>query len=223
MLKNSFVFAAFSGEEEGLVGSEVFVQNSITKPYRPENVVAYINLDMEGCCGGLAASDENFSLHDRLRSAAERLGYDLEYTPLIGASDHASWLRRRVPAISVGPTDLGPFHTTSTSPPSPIRPAAAGLPDRLDSKRPRSTSRSASRRSASSRLAITARTSSAFRCRSSTSRALQRSAAPAPTRRRGRIASTSPRASAAAQGMGARMRSSRSSAAAQRRAARMTS
>src|SRR5439155_25263573 len=64
MLKNSFVFAAFSGEEEGLVGSEVFVQNSITKPYRPENVVAYINLDMEGCCGGLAASDENFSLHD---------------------------------------------------------------------------------------------------------------------------------------------------------------
>jgi len=118
MLKNSFVFAAFSGEEEGLVGSEVFVQNSITKPYRPENVVAYINLDMEGCCGGLAASDENFSLHDRLRSAAERLGYDLEYTPLIGASDHASWLRRRVPAISVGPTDLGPFHTTGDTPAS---------------------------------------------------------------------------------------------------------
>ena len=118
MLKNSFVFAAFSGEEEGLVGSEVFVQNSITKPYRPENVVAYINLDMEGCCGGFAASDENFSLHDRLRSAAERLGYDLEYTPLIGASDHASWLRRRVPAISVGPTDLGPFHTTGDTPAS---------------------------------------------------------------------------------------------------------
>jgi len=112
MLKNSFIFAAFSGEEEGVVGSEVFVQSSITKPYRPENVVAYINLDMEGCCGGLAASDENFSLHDRLRSAAERLGYDLQYTPLAGSSDHASWLRRRVPAISLGPTQLGPFHTT---------------------------------------------------------------------------------------------------------------
>jgi Zn-dependent M28 family amino/carboxypeptidase len=116
MLKNSFVFAAFSGEEEGLVGSEVFVQSSITRPYRPENVVAYINLDMEGCCGGLAASDENFSLHDRLRAAADRLGYDLEYTPLGGASDHASWLRRRVPAINVGPTDLGPFHTTGDTP-----------------------------------------------------------------------------------------------------------
>jgi len=112
MLKNSFIFAAFSGEEEGLIGSEVFVQNSITKPYRPENVVAYVNLDMEGCCGGLAASDENFALHDRLRAAAERLGYDLEYAPLAGSSDHATWLRRRVPAISIGPTELGPFHTT---------------------------------------------------------------------------------------------------------------
>jgi hypothetical protein len=116
MLKNSFIFAAFSGEEEGLVGSEVFVQASITKPYRPENVVAYLNLDMEGCCGGLAASDENFSLHDRVKAAADRLGYDLQYTPLVGSSDHASWLRRRVPAISVGPTELGPFHTTGDTP-----------------------------------------------------------------------------------------------------------
>jgi hypothetical protein len=112
MLKNSFVFAAFSGEEEGLIGSEVFVQSSITKPYRPENVVAMINLDMEGCCGGLAASDENFSLHDRMKAAADRLGYDLQYTPALGTSDHFSWIRRRVPAITVGPVGLGPFHTT---------------------------------------------------------------------------------------------------------------
>ena len=34
-------------------------------------VVAFVNLDMEGCCGGLAASDENFSLHDRMKAAAE--------------------------------------------------------------------------------------------------------------------------------------------------------
>jgi peptide/nickel transport system permease protein len=115
MLKNSFVFAAFSGEEEGLVGSEVFVQSSITKPYRPENVVAMINLDMEGCCGGLAASDENFALHDRMKAAADRLGYDLQYTPPVGTSDHFSWIRRRVPAITVGPVGLGPFHTTGDS------------------------------------------------------------------------------------------------------------
>ncbi len=112
ILKNSFIFVAFAGEEEGLVGSEVFVQNSITKDWRPDNVVAFINLDMNGCCGGLAASDEVFALHDRLKNAADRLGYSLEYTPRIGTSDHFSYLRRRVPAITVGPTEVGPFHTT---------------------------------------------------------------------------------------------------------------
>jgi Zn-dependent M28 family amino/carboxypeptidase len=116
MLKNSFIFVAFAGEEEGLVGSELFVQNSITKAYRPDNVVAFVNLDMEGCCGGLAASDEVFALHDRFKNAAERLGYTLDYTPNVGTSDHFSYLRRRVPAITVGPTDLGAFHTPGDSP-----------------------------------------------------------------------------------------------------------
>ncbi len=111
LLKNSFIFTAFAGEEEGLIGSEVFVQNSITKPYRPDNVVAFVDLDMEGCCGQLAASDEVFALHDRLKNAADRLGYDLGYTPAVGGSDHATYLRRRVPAIMVGPTELGAFHT----------------------------------------------------------------------------------------------------------------
>src|SRR5581483_5483854 len=44
MLKNSFIFAVFAGEEEGLVGSEVFAQRSITTPYRPDNIVAFVNL-----------------------------------------------------------------------------------------------------------------------------------------------------------------------------------
>ena len=57
---------------------------------------------MEGCCGGLAASDENFELHQRVKSAADRLGYDLDYTPGIGGSDHVTFLRRRVPAVMNG-------------------------------------------------------------------------------------------------------------------------
>jgi Zn-dependent M28 family amino/carboxypeptidase len=112
LLGNSFIFVGFAGEEEGLVGSEMFVQHSITRDWRPDNVVAFVNLDMNGCCGGLAASDEVFALHDRLKNAAERLGYSLDYTPPIGTSDHFSYLRRRVPAITVGPTEVGPFHTT---------------------------------------------------------------------------------------------------------------
>jgi ABC-type dipeptide/oligopeptide/nickel transport system permease subunit len=128
MLKNSVIFAAFAGEEEGFVGSEIFVQNSITKPYRPDNVVAFVNLDMEGCCGPLAASDENFALHDRLKAAADRLGYDLQYVPPIGSSDQVTYVRRRVPAIMVGPSDVGAFHTPGDTPQSidPKRLRAAG-------------------------------------------------------------------------------------------------
>jgi hypothetical protein len=91
LLRNSVIFAAFAGEEEGLLGSEAFVARSVTTPYRADNVVAFINLDMTGCCGGLAASDESFALHDRLRGAAERLGYDLDYTPRFGGSDHLTY------------------------------------------------------------------------------------------------------------------------------------
>ena len=116
MLQNSVIFVMFSGEEEGLIGSEAFVSNSVTTPYRPDNVVAFINLDMTGCCGGLAASDENFTLHQRVKSAAERLGYDLDYTPGFGGSDHFAFLRRRVPAVMIGGTEFGPFHTTGDLP-----------------------------------------------------------------------------------------------------------
>ena len=116
MLKNSVIFVAFAGEEEGLVGSEAFMANSVTTPYRADNVVAFIDLDMEGCCGGLAASDENFELHQRVKSAADRLGYDLDYTSGIGGSDHVTFLRRRVPAVMISGTDLGPFHTVGDTP-----------------------------------------------------------------------------------------------------------
>jgi hypothetical protein len=126
MLKNSVIFVAFSGEEEGLIGSEAFVSNSVTTPYRPDNVVAFINLDMDGCCGGLAASDENFALHQRLRSAAERLGYDLAYAS--GNSDHFAFLRRRVPAVMVSGTEVGAFHTYGDTPATvdPARLRASG-------------------------------------------------------------------------------------------------
>jgi peptide/nickel transport system permease protein len=116
MLKNSVVFVAFSAEEIGLVGSEGFLSYSVTTPFRADNVVAFINLDMEGCCGDLAASDENFALHQRLKSAAERLGYGLSYTPATGGSDHFTYLRRRVPAVMISGTEVGPFHTVGDTP-----------------------------------------------------------------------------------------------------------
>jgi Zn-dependent M28 family amino/carboxypeptidase len=122
------VFVAFSGEEIGLVGSEGFLSYSVTTPFRVDNIIAFINLDMEGCCGGLAASDENFALHQRLRSSAERLGYDLDYTSGVGGSDHFTYLRRRVPAVMVAGTEVGPFHTVRDTPETvdPARLRASG-------------------------------------------------------------------------------------------------
>ncbi len=128
MLKNSVIFVAFAGEEEGLIGSDAFLANAVTQPYRAENIVAFINLDMDGCCGGLAASDESFELHQRLRSAADRLGYDLDYPSGIGGSDHFTFLRRRVPAVMLTGTEVGPFHTVGDTPTTvdPARLRASG-------------------------------------------------------------------------------------------------
>ena len=113
LLKSSVVFVAFAGEEEGLVGSEYFANHSLTTPLRPANVLAFVNLDVSGCCGNeLAASDENFAMHARLANAADRLGYTLGYTPSVGGSDHLSYTRRGVPASILSWTDFGGFHTS---------------------------------------------------------------------------------------------------------------
>jgi hypothetical protein len=115
-------------ERDEEIGSEGFVSYSVTTPFRADNVIAFINLDMQGCCGDLAASDENFALHQRLKSAAERLGYGLTYAPGVGGSDHFTYLRRRVPAVMISGTDVGPFHTVGDTPATvdPARLRASG-------------------------------------------------------------------------------------------------
>ena len=112
LLKNSVLFVAFAGEEEGLRGSEAFLDRSLVTPFRPTNVIAFVNLDVSGCCGDmLAASDESFPMHARLAAAADRLGYGFGYTPNAGGSDHLTYVRRGVPAAILSWTDLGPLHT----------------------------------------------------------------------------------------------------------------
>jgi len=128
-LRNPVVFAIFAGEEEGLVGSESFLNASLVTALRPTNIVAFVNLDVAGCCGdSLAASDESFTLHARAKAAADRLGVGLTYTPTIGGSDHATYVRRGVPAALIAWNELGPFHTVgdTIATVTPARLEAAG-------------------------------------------------------------------------------------------------
>lgn len=128
-LRNPVIFAVFAGEEEGLVGSEAFLNRSLVTPLRPTNIVAFVNIDVAGCCGdSLAASEESFALHAQAKAAADRLGFGLTYTPGVGGSDHATYVRRGVPAILLAWNELGPFHTTgdTIATVTPARLEAAG-------------------------------------------------------------------------------------------------
>ncbi len=112
-LRHSIVFTAWAGEEEGLLGSDAFATQFAASPGRRESLLAYINLDVVGCCGGsVSASTENDGLVERVRKAAERLN-----APFVrggrGSSDQESFSRRNVPATLLDWSDIGIIHTTT--------------------------------------------------------------------------------------------------------------
>lgn len=97
------VFALWSGEELGLLGSEHWAQ----RPTIPlESVAANLNLDMVGRAGdgklavlgvGTAAPFEGWLLAD-----GGRAGLDLSLSASgqgVGGSDHQTFLKRRIPAL----------------------------------------------------------------------------------------------------------------------------
>lgn len=100
-LRRSVVFIAFAGEEEGYLGSEAYVSKMAAIPGRVESLVAYLNLDVIGCCGSvLEASDESRDLQDRVRAAAQRLG--IPFNAIRGGgSDQQTFARRGVPSTLI--------------------------------------------------------------------------------------------------------------------------
>ena len=105
-LKRSVVFVAFAGEEEGLLGSEAYATRMGVSPGRVESLVAYLNLDVIGCCGNtLEASEESPALVDRIRLAAQRLGIPFR-SIRGGGSDHATFTKRGVPATIILWSDI---------------------------------------------------------------------------------------------------------------------
>lgn len=112
-LRHSILFVAFAGEEQGLRGSEAFVEGFSALPGRRESVMGYVNLDVVGCCGStVSASNENSSIVIRARTAAERLGVPFE-SEGSGSSDQASFTRRGIPATLLNWSSIGPIHTTA--------------------------------------------------------------------------------------------------------------
>jgi hypothetical protein len=100
-LKRSIVFVAWAGEEEGLLGSEAYAARMAVSPGRVESLVAYLNLDVIGCCGNtLEASDESTALVDRIRAAARTLGVPFQ-SIRGGGSDQTTFAKRGVPSAII--------------------------------------------------------------------------------------------------------------------------
>jgi hypothetical protein len=105
-LKRSVVFVAWAGEEEGLLGSEAYAARMAVSPGRVESLVAYLNLDVIGCCGNtLEASDESAALVDRIRAAARTLGVPFQ-SIRGGGSDQTTFAKRGVPSAIILWSDI---------------------------------------------------------------------------------------------------------------------
>ncbi|HVI01367.1 MAG TPA: M20/M25/M40 family metallo-hydrolase [Enhygromyxa sp.] len=98
--KRTLVFAHFSGEELGLLGSRALIESS---PFDQGEVVAMVNLDMVGrlgphglAIGGIYSSNDWLPLLDELGNYGMRILYEGSTTT---RSDHAWWFRRQIPVL----------------------------------------------------------------------------------------------------------------------------
>ena len=124
--KKSIIFAAFSAEEKGLLGSEFFVNNP---PVSIKSIKTNLNMDM------LGRRDVHHNHHDyiyllgashlnpKLKQTSDSLNalftnltldytYDYTHHPLYGASDQASFVNKKIPAIMYFNGLHEDYHTT---------------------------------------------------------------------------------------------------------------
>jgi len=111
-LRRSVLFVAFSGEEQGYLGSEAYIARMSASPGRLESLVAMLNLDVIGCCGDmLEASGESKALQDRVGAAAQRNNVPFRGVSG-GGSDQQSFSKRGVPSTLILWSDYI-LHTTA--------------------------------------------------------------------------------------------------------------
>jgi len=100
--KRSIIFIAFTGEEEGLIGSQHFVSNC---PVPTRKIVAMLNLDMVGRVSGeklLIGGEGTAAAFPKMVEDADR-GLPLKLGEFgkggIGPSDHTSFALKRIPVL----------------------------------------------------------------------------------------------------------------------------
>ncbi len=113
----NIVFIAFSGEEEGLIGSFHYVRNPL---FPIKKIRAVFNMDMVGTGTGnlLAGVSKSYypELHSALKNSAEDLDIDLTFHEGLvrSGSDHYPFHMEKVPNVFFfrsNPEGLGGYHT----------------------------------------------------------------------------------------------------------------
>lgn len=114
--RRTLVFAAFAGEELGLLGSAHYVEHP---PVPIERTVAMINLDMVGRPSGrivLSGLESAPSLREDVRAASRGRAIDVRAAgrgAAVASSDDATFRARRVPALAFFSGFHGDYHRPS--------------------------------------------------------------------------------------------------------------
>ena len=100
-LKRTIIFMAFSGEEEGLLGSGYYVNHPILPL---ENTVAMLNLDMVGRLKGRKLIVNGVGTSQGFESLAKKYNSDSTFVLTLtkdgfGASDQASFYGKKIPVL----------------------------------------------------------------------------------------------------------------------------
>lgn len=116
--RRTIVFASWTGEEAGLVGSNYFGANP---PFPLDRIVSNIELDMVGCgtpgafmTTGASAYPEHYKY---LETSASDLNFTLHSDAVAGASDHLAFTRKKVPTSLIYSEGEHPnYHTIRDTP-----------------------------------------------------------------------------------------------------------
>ncbi len=119
-LKRSIIFAAFSGEEMGLLGSKYFVNNS---PVELNKIKLMFNLDMVGrlneqtkglSIGGVGTAE---NLKEDLEKLSKNFDLSIKFSPEgYGPSDHASFYSKNIPVLFFFTGIHDDYHTHRDTP-----------------------------------------------------------------------------------------------------------